>query len=332
MPTRLLLVLAALALAPAARAADAPVAVVGGDPISREQLEKHVKPQLLEVENQRYEVLSTGLDDLVASKLFEKEAKARNKTVDQLLAEEVAAKVPAPSDADVQKVYDDNKAQLGGQTLEQTKPRIVEFLKEQKEGERREAFVKELRAKYPTTISLKAPVVEVATAGRPERGGGEKAPITIVMFSDYECPYCSRAESTVAEVAKAYGDKVRLVFRNYPLPFHANARPAAEAALCANAQGKFWQFHDKLFAQQANLNAETYKKIAGEVGLDQAKFEQCVAKNEFRAAIDQDVADASAVGVSGTPAFFINGRMLSGAQPFDKFKEIIDQELAAKAS
>jgi len=322
----------AMSLAALAHAADPPVAVVGGDPISREQLEKHVKAQLIEVENQRYEVLSSGLDDLIATRLFEKEAKARGKTVEQLLAEEVTAKVAAPSDAEVQKVYDDNKAQLGGQTLEQMKSRIVEYLKDQKEGERREAFVKELRQKYPTTISLKAPVVDVATAGRPARGGGEAAPVTIITFSDYECPYCARAEETVARVLKEYGEKVRLVFRNYPLPFHANARSAAEAALCANAQGKFWPFHDKLFAQQASLGLETYKKIAGEVGLDQAKFEQCVAKNEFRTAVDQDMADGAAVGVNGTPAFFINGRMLSGAQPFEKFKEIIEEELARKPS
>lgn len=329
---RILATLVFVSLAAAAMAADAPVAVVGGDPITRDQLEKHVKAQLIEVENQRYEVLSSGLDELIAERLFEKEAKARGKTVEQLLADEVTAKVAAPSDSEIQRVYDDNKAQLGGQTLEQIKPRIVDYLKDQKEGERREAFVKELRAKYPTTVNLKAPVVEVATAGRPARGGGENAPVTIITFSDYECPYCARAESTIARVLKEYGDKVRLVFRNYPLPFHNNARPAAEAALCANAQGKFWDFHDKLFAQQSSLGLETYKKIAGEVGLDQAKFEQCLAKNEFKTAVDQDMADGAAVGVSGTPAFFINGRMLSGAQPFEKFKEIIDEELRAKRS
>lgn len=328
MPSALIL----LSLAAAAVAADAPVAIVGGEPITREQLEKRVKAQLIEVENQRHEVLSAGLDELIAERLFAKEAQARGKTVEQLLREELTAKVPAPTDAEIQKVYDDNKAQLGGQTLEQIKPRIVEYLKEQKESERREAFVKELRGKYPTTVNLKAPVVEVATAGRPARGGGENAPVTIITFSDYECPYCARAEDTIARVLKEYGDKVRLVFRNYPLPFHTNARAAAEAALCANAQGKFWAFHDKLFAQQSSLGLETYKKIAGEVGLDQAKFDQCLAKNEFKAAVEQDMADGAAVGVSGTPAFFINGRMLSGAQPFEKFKQIIDEELQAKRS
>jgi protein-disulfide isomerase len=151
--------------------------------------------------------------------------------------------------------------------------------------------------------------------------------VTIIAFSDYECPFCKRAEQTVEEVVKAYGDKVRVVHRDFPLAFHANARPAAEAAHCANAQGKFWPYHSKLFTS-ADLSADKLKALATEVGLDRAKFDDCVAKHQFKAAVDQDVADGSDVGVTGTPAFFINGRLLSGAQPFEKFKEVIDEELA----
>ena len=129
------------------------------------------------------------------------------------------------------------------------------------------------------------------------------------------------------QVLKTYGDKVRFVYRHYPLEFHANARPAAEAAACAAGQGKFWEYHDKVFAS-ADLSETKLKAIAGEIGLDQGKFDECLAKKEFKAQVDEDMAAASAVGVTGTPAFFINGRMLSGAQPFEKFKEIIDEELA----
>ncbi len=303
------------------------VATVGDTPISRDTLEKHVKPKLIEVENQRYEVLSEGLDELISEQLIEKEAKAQNVTTEQLVATEVTAKVAAPADAEVQKVYDDNKAQLQGQTLEQVKPRIVEFLKQQKAAERQTAYLDELKKKYKTTVALKPPKVEVATVGRPARGGGEQAPVTIIEFSDYECPYCKRAEEVVQKVRQTYGDKVRIVYRHYPLDFHANARPAAEASACANAQGKFWEFHDKIWTL-SELSEPKLKGIAGELGLDQAKFDECLAKKQFKADIDKDMADASAVGVTGTPAFFINGRMLSGAQPFEKFKEIIDEELA----
>jgi protein-disulfide isomerase len=302
------------------------VATVGDTPISRETLEKHVKPKLVEVENQRFEVLSEGLDELVSEQLLEKEAKARNVTSQQLVATEITAKVAEPTDAEIQKVYDDNKAQLQGQTLDQVKPRIVEFLKQQKGAERQEAFITELKAKYKTSVALKPPKVDVATAGRPSRGN-EQAPVTIIEFSDYECPFCKRAEPTVKKVLDTYGDKVRLVYRHYPLEFHATARPAAEASACAAAQGKFWEYHDKLFSS-SDLSDAKLKSLAGEVGLDQAKFDECFAKKQFKADIDKDMADASSVGVSGTPAFFINGRMLSGAQPFEKFKEIIDDELS----
>jgi len=323
--SRFAVLVAAILLAPILCAAE-PVATVAGTPISREDLEKHVKPKLIEIDNQRYEALSEGLDEMISEQLMEKEAKSRNVTTEQLVATEITAKIPDPSDADIQKVYDANKSQLQGQTLDQVKPRIVEFLKQQSGGERQEAFIEELKKKYPTTVALKPPVVNVATAGRPEMGVAN-APVTIIEFSDYECPYCKRAHTVVDEVMKKYDGKVKLVYRDYPLPFHEHARPAAEAANCANAQGKFWPYHQKLWAA-SDLNTDKLKAMAGEVGLDQQKFDDCLAKAQFKADIDKDIADGSAVGVTGTPAFFINGRMLSGAQPFEKFKEVIDQELA----
>jgi protein-disulfide isomerase len=307
------------------------VATVGDQTITRAQLEEHVRPKLIEIDNERYEALREGLDEMIADELEKREAKARGITTEELEKQEVTAKTPEPTDADIQKVYDQNKAQLGGQTLDQVKPRIVEYLKEQQAETRREAFIDELKKKYKTTVALRPPVVEVATAGRPERGGA-KAPVTIIEFSDYQCPFCKRAESVVDQVMTTYGDKVRLVFRDYPLPMHPQARPAAEAANCANAQGKFWEYHQKLFANQSALSEDKLKEYAKELGLDTAKFNQCLDAKQFKAAIDKDIEDGSKVGVSGTPAFFINGRMLSGAQPFDKFKEVIDDELSAKTA
>jgi protein-disulfide isomerase len=266
---------------------------------------------------------------MIADELMKREAKARGKTTDQLEKEEIEAKITAPGDAEVQKLYDENKEQLQGQSLEQVKPRIVEFLKEQQEAKRRTAFIDELKAKHKATVALKAPVVDVATAGRPEKGGGAKAPVTIITFSDYQCPFCKRGEAVVDQVVKAYGDKIRVVFRDYPLPMHPQARLAAEAASCAHAQGKFWEYHDTLFANQSALGEDKLKEYADKVGLDRAKFDTCLAEKPFSAAIDKDMLDGAKAGVSGTPAFFVNGRMLSGAQPFEKFKEVIDAELAA---
>jgi protein-disulfide isomerase len=325
----ILMTIVALATAAGmARAADDVAATVGSTTISKADLEKHVKPRLIEIDNERFEALKEGLDDMVADELFKQEAKARSISPEQLEATEITAKAGEPTDAEIQQVYDANKAQLQGQTLDAVKPRIVEFLKEQKAAARKEAFINELKSKYKTVVNLKAPVVEVSTGGRPEKGP-KNAPITMIVFSDYECPFCRRAETTVEQVLKTYEGKIKYVFRDYPLPFHSKAKPAAVAANCAIPQGKFFEYNQKLFV--TDLSPENYKKIAGDLGMDQKKFDECVAKNDEKS-IEQDLADGAAVGVNGTPAFFINGRMLSGAQPFEAFKVIIDEEVAKSGS
>ena len=314
----------ALAVAGIARAADEVMATVGSTPITRAALEKSVKAKLIELDNERFEALKEGLDELVADELMKQEAAARKITPEELEKQEVTDKAGVPTDAEIQQVYDANKAQLGGQTLEQVKLRIIDFLKDQRASARKTQFIDELKKKYKTTINLRAPVVDVGTAGRPEKGP-KNAPVTMIVFSDYECPFCRRAEDTVEQVLKTYEGKIRYVFRDYPLPFHEHARGAAVAANCANEQGKYWEYNQKLF--KGDVSADGLKKIAGDVGLDQGKFEACMKKNDQKS-IEKDIADGSAVGVNGTPAFFINGRMLSGAQPFDQFKDVIDDELA----
>jgi protein-disulfide isomerase len=316
---------------PWSAAADDTLATVGTKTFTRSEIETRVKPKLVEIEAQKFEVMREGLDEAIAEELFKLEAAARKVTPEQLEKDEIEAKIPAPTDAEIQKVYDDNKEDLQGQTLDQVKPQILEYLKAEKAQGRRLAFIQELKTKYKTVDKLRAPTVDVATAGRPERGGA-KAPITIVEFSDYQCPFCKRGEDSAQKVFDTYGDKVRIVFRNYPLPFHERARPAAEASLCANAQGKFWEYNKKLFANQNALADDNLKQYAKDLGLDTAKFDECYAKKPYSADIDKDLADGVAAGVNGTPAFFINGRSLSGAQPFEKFKEIIDEELAAGAA
>ncbi|WP_224249118.1 DsbA family protein [Hyalangium gracile] len=157
---------------------------------------------------------------------------------------------------------------------------------------------------------------------------GEKAAkVTIVMWSDFECPFCSRVEPTLTKVRETYGKDVRIVWRNQPLPFHQNAKPAAEAALAAHEQGKFWEMHAKLFANQKALDRASLDKYAQEIKLDMGKYKQAMDSGKFRAKIDADSAAGSAVGANGTPTFFINGRQLVGAQPFESFKQVIDEEI-----
>lgn len=316
----------ALGLAFEVQAAEQPVATVGKHAITRAELEKHVKSKLISIDNQRYQALKQGLDEMIAESLIDQEAKAEGISPQALQKKEITDKITEPTDAEVKKVYDQHKEQLHNASLDSIKPRIINYLKQQKAAAVAQAYLAKLKKKYKTKVNLHPPVVHVSTAGRPMRGN-PNAPVTIIAFSDYQCPFCKRAEPTVEKVLKDYGDKVRFVYRDFPLSFHKFAREAAEAANCANSLGKFWPYHDKLIAAQ-DLSVENLKKLAGEVGMNQKKFDTCLKEKKFSKDIDKDIAAGTAAGVDGTPAFFINGRMLSGAQPYAKFKEVIDEELA----
>src|SRR5262249_27781048 len=160
--------------------------------------------------------------------------------------------------------------------------------------------------------------------------GPKNAPVTTVAFSDFQCPFCSRAVPTLKELEKQYEGKIKVAFKNQPLPFHNNARPAAMAALAANEQGKFWEMHDKLFSNQQNLDRASLEKYAQEVGLDIGKFKAALDSNKFDAQITADSNEGNKVGANGTPTFFINGHQLVGAQPLESFKAMIEEELKKK--
>ncbi|MFH2105577.1 MAG: thioredoxin domain-containing protein [Parcubacteria group bacterium] len=158
--------------------------------------------------------------------------------------------------------------------------------------------------------------------------GNKDSKVQIVEFSDYECPYCARNAETIKKIAEEYGDKVAIVFRDFPLDFHDNAQKAAEAAECAGEQGKYWEFHDELFANQDSLEVEDLKGYAKKLGLKTATFDKCLDSDQQKEEVENDMADGQAVEVTGTPATFINGRKISGAYPYEDFAKIIDEELA----
>jgi len=171
---------------------------------------------------------------------------------------------------------------------------------------------------------------DIALAGAPLKGDA-KAPVTIVEWSDFQCPFCNRVGPTLAQIEEEYGDEVAIAFKHLPLSIHPKARGAHIASEAAHRQGKFWEMHDKIFENQRDMNPESFVRYAGELGLDVDRFEKDVASAEVKAKVDADSAQASKLGVTGTPAFFINGRFLSGAQPFPSFKKIIDEELKKKS-
>jgi protein-disulfide isomerase len=204
------------------------------------------------------------------------------------------------------------------------------YLQNQKLQAQREAYLKILRSQAKVVVHLKPPPVfraAVSTDGAPFKGTAT-APVTIIEFQDFHCPFCKRVQATIGELLARYGDKVKVVHRDFPIDsLHPQARKGHEAARCANEQGKFWAYHDMLFANAPKANPEQLKAYAQEVGLDPPPFEQCLSSGKYQGAVQQDVEEGSRAGVTGTPAFFINGRLVSGAQPLESFVRVIEDEL-----
>ena len=212
-----------------------------------------------------YEARRTALDEIIGNRLLDQEAEARGIDRATLTEREVASRVATPTEADVNGWYQANSARVQGASLEQVKEPIRELLVRERGLAARQQYLDTLRAKATVTIALDPPRAKVAEGGGAARGPAD-APVAIVEFSDFECPYCLRVFPTVTELLKTYGDRIRLAYRHYPLPNHPNARPAAEASACANEQGKFWQYHDRLFSNPGKLSGEDLKQHAVELG------------------------------------------------------------------
>jgi protein-disulfide isomerase len=318
----------------AARDPNAAVAKIGGQVITEAELTKESKADLARAEGEHIEkvhgIKEAKLNEMVEKRLIEAKAKAEGITADKLVEREVGSKVTPPSEEQLKGMYEN--AKKSGQQLppyEQIKPQIVEYATRQSKDTARRAFIDKLRADSKVEILLPPalmPKVEVAAEG--QLRGPTSAPVTIVEFSDFQCPFCSRAEDTVKKVMDTYKGKVRLFYRDYPLPFHPNAQKASEAALCAGDQNKYWEMHEKLFASQSALTVPQLKDHAKGLGLDAGKFDKCLDGGDKAKVVETSKKVGEELGVNGTPHFFINGRGLSGAQPFEKFKELIDIELA----
>jgi len=270
-----------------------------------------------------------AIDQLIGNELLDQEAKSRSMDRPALVEKEIAANVKTPTDAEISEWHQANPGRVQGAPLDQVRAPIRNFLIEQRMEAAREQYLGTLKKKIKVSVALEPVREKVADAGFASHGPAN-APIVLVEFSDFQCPFCQRAEPTVEQVLKTYGDKIRFVYRHFPLPNHPNARPAAEAAVCAEQQGRFWQYHKELFANSSRLSNDDLKSHATRAGLDAGKFADCVDGHKTKARVDADIDEAEGAGVSGTPAFFINGRPLDGAQPFSAFKQIIDEELARK--
>jgi protein-disulfide isomerase len=262
----------------------------------------------------------------VEQKLLAAEAKKRNITVDQLVRDEVDSKVTVPTEETVRKFYDANKSRINGSFIE-TALEIRSYLMQQEQERMFGALLIKLRRDYGYKSLIEPDRAKVETQGHPTKGPSN-APITIVEFSDFECPYCGGLFPTMQQIEQNYKDKIRIVYRQFPLTnIHPKAQKAAEASLCANEQNKFWQLHDAMFGDQTNLAVDALKGKAASLAMNVEAFAACLDSGKYASAIQASIAEGTKVGVTGTPALFINGRYLGGNQPYGEIEKIIEDEL-----
>jgi predicted DsbA family dithiol-disulfide isomerase/Skp family chaperone for outer membrane proteins len=313
------------------------VAVVNGENITDADVQKEASSELARLDQKRDQFIAglerdkkkaveDALNEIVTEKMLSAEAKKRSITIDELIRKEVEDKVPQPSEEAIRKFYDDNKARINGSFIE-TALNIRNYLMDQSHDDVFGAFLSKLRKDYGFKSMIEPDRTTIAIQGHPSRGLAT-APVTIVEFSDFECPYCGALYPTLKKVEETYKDKIRIVYRQFPLNnIHPRAQKAAEASLCANEQGKFWQLHDAMFTDQKNLTVDDLKSKAAVLSMNAEAFASCLDSGKHAAAVRDSIVEGSKAGVDGTPALFINGRFLGGNQPYGEIEKIIEDEL-----
>lgn len=307
---------------------DPVVAEVDGKPVLASQALGSVKGRVFELEEEMFRTKEQAINDFVGGQLLAAQAKKQNMTVEALLEKESGGPVAETTDQELD-------AFLTSKGISANDPRISKadiknYVKSQKQYEKQEAYVSTLKAAAKVKLLITEPVaprITVDSSGFPAWGNA-KAPVTIVEFSDYQCPYCAGAEETIKRIKKEFGpDKVRIVYMDMPIPGHTRALPASLAALCAEEQGKFWEYHDLLFTNQTKLEDSDFSQYAKTTSLDEKKFKECFDKKKYSDLVARSQQEASKAGIRATPSFLINGQLLQGAQPYTRFAEKINKEI-----
>jgi protein-disulfide isomerase len=322
------------ATTPAAASAEPPevLATVGSEQITMADIRERAGGQLEQIEGtyqrQRTRFLESMLQSMLRERTLVAEAEKQGKTVERLVLEEAGGTFE-PNDIEINAWYEDNQGRVGGRTLEQARPQIINLLSSQRRREATEKLEARLNKENNVTIHLQPYRVTLNNEGAPTAGKADAA-VTLVEFSDFQCPFCARFVPTLKQIEAAYGDRVKIVYRQYPIvSLHPNAFKAAEASLCAHEQGKFWQIHDMMFQEQAQLSIRELKVMANRLGLDQTKFDSCLDSGRYAEQIQNDLAEGSRAGMTGTPALFVNGiEIPGGAVPYENVARVLDRELA----
>lgn len=308
---------------------DAPIAFVAGQPIYEQDLMSVAGPSLLDLHKQEYKLKSDALNQLIRKRFVEVEAKKKGLSAEELLKKEVDSKIADPSDQEAKGYYLAVKNETTTLPFDEIKSQVKQLLKNAEVQQAREQYADSLRDKIEVSILLQPPLIQVAYDPARVKGNAD-APITIVEFADFQCPFCSRVQPFLQDVLTKYKDKVKLAYLDFPLSqIHAYAETAAEASRCALTQGKYWEMHDAMFADQSRLQEAALVKTAAGLGLDQKSFESCLKSGKYKEVVQQDLQAGSQAGVNGTPTFFINGEFLSGVRSDADFARIIDRQLSA---
>jgi protein-disulfide isomerase len=277
-----------------------------------------------------YDGRRNALEAIVAEMLIGEAAKARGLSPEAYVQAEISKRAKPVSDADVVSFYQSNIGQMEGRTLDVMAPAITRYLTEQQENDVRLTLINELRKGGPAVrLLMEAPRFEVELSADDPSVGSERAPVTLIEFSDFQCPYCRQVAPTLKKLRAAYGDRLRIVWKDFPLTqIHPQAFRAGEAGHCAQEQGKFWEYHDQLFGNQQALQGDDLKKYAAASGLNAERFNSCLDMSTHAERVRDGVAQGTRLGVNSTPTIFVNGRRISGAQPYEVFAAIIDEELS----
>ena len=297
-----------------------------GKDITAADLEK-ASPEIFESKVRLYQAQKRGMEEYVRNMVLEGLAKKANLPMDEFMKKEMETSKKKITAKEVDEFLKKNNVADTSKVPDHVKDQVRGLLHMQKVvADGSKGNVAEIYLKRP-----QAPSLVIKTDGEP-MWGDKDAAVTIVEFSDFQCPFCSKGKDRLNELKKMYGKKIRVFFKQFPLPMHPDARPAAEASLCVNEQGadKFWKFHDAAFEHQDKLNAEGLKEHAKTAGVDMKKFEECVAAKKYAKNVDASMEEARKLGVDSTPTFYVNSQPVHGALPVAEFKEIIDEALAGK--
>ncbi len=303
-----------------------PIAEIAGKPIYEQALQPSIAGQMMQLAQQEYAIKRKALDAVINREVLERAANAKGLTPERLLETEVDPKIPQPTDEAVHAYYL-AQPNLQSRPFSQIKEQLRASLRQAEIRKARADYIAALRARANVQIFLEPPRIRVSYD--PKRLlGSPHAPVMIIEFSDFQCPYCRGVEPTLRSVVKQFDGKVSLAYRDLPLSqIHPHAELAAEASRCAEEQGKFWPYHDLLMSDPPRLDRNSLLADARTLHLDEKRFDSCLSSGKYAQAVQQDAETAQGLGANGTPTFFINGQLLSGDQPASVFEKMIQQDL-----